>query len=86
MSTIRNKGDDWVWVYVNNKKLENTEYRAKASNLNEGKGWYEFIAASGGRTIFLNLNRGDTVYLKTGKVSDNVWHINTCFHFESIML
>ena len=82
VSTVRNKGNNWVWVYVNNKKLGHTEYRTKASNLSEG----QFIASSGGRTLFLNLNRGDTVYLKTGIVADNVWHINTCFHFESIMM
>ena len=83
VSTVFGKGDNFVFIYVNNKKLGTTENRVKASDLKAG----DWIASSGGRTIFLNLNKGDTVYLKTERVSGGtVWHINTCFHFESIML
>ena len=71
-----------MWVYVNNKKLGSTENRVKTSYLNDG----QYIASSGGRTFFLNLKKGDTVYLKTGSVADKIWHINTCFHFESKMM
>ena len=80
VTTSRSRGSNRVYVYVNNKKLGSTEYRVKASNP------YEYIASSGGRTIFLNLNRGDTVYLKTDEVSDRVWNIISCFHFVSIMM
>ena len=81
VSTVYGKGDNFVFIYV---KLGTTENRVKASsNL---KAW-DWTASSGGRTIFLNLNKGDTVFLKTERVSSGtVWHINTCFHFESIML
>ena len=79
MSTVRNKQDNWVWLYLNNEKLGNTEHRVKSSFLSRD----QYIVSSGGRTLFLNLNRGDTVYLKTGVVEDTVWHINTCFHFVS---
>ena len=82
VSTVMSQGDNWVFVYVNNKKLANTENRVKTSDLKSG----QFIASSGGRTLFLNLKKGDTVYLKTDGVSDTVWHINTCFHFQSKML
>ena len=83
VSAVSHQGDNWVWVYVNKKKLESTENRVKSATLNQGG---EYIVSSGGRTLFLNLNKGDTVYLKTGEVSDAVWHINTCFHFVSTML
>ena len=83
VSTVFGKGDNFVFIYVNNKKLGTTENRVKASDLKAG----DWIASSGGRTIFFNLNKGDTVYLKTERVSGGtVRHINTCFHFESIML
>ena len=83
ISDLKNQGDIWVWVYVNNKKLRNTEHRAKSSNIRAGD---YIIYGSGGRTIFLNLKKGDTVYLKTGGVSDILWLINICFHFESKIL
>ena len=84
MSTVRHQGDNWVWVYVNKKILGGTENRVKSASLNQGGN--EYIVSSGGRTLFLNLNKGDSVSLKTGVVSDTVWHINTCFHFVSTML
>ena len=87
VSTLKNQGNNWVWIFVNDKKLERTEYRVKASNLDPlSHGNYEYIVSSGGRTLFLNLNEGDRVYLKTGEVSDEVWHTNFCFHFVSTML
>ena len=82
VSTLFGQSDHFVFVYVNDKKLGNTEHRVKTPNLKSG----QWIASSGGRTLFLNLKKGDTVYLKTERVSDTIWHINTCFHFESKML
>ena len=84
VSAVSHLGDNWVWVYVNKKILGGTENRVKSASLNQGG--EEYIVSSGGRTLFLSLNKGDTVSLKTGVVSDSVWHVNTCFHFVSTML
>ena len=86
MTTARNdkygRNDHRVYVHVNNKMLGNTEYRVRADNLRSG----QYIASSGGRTLFLTLKKGDTVYLKTAEVGDTIWQMNTCFYFVSKIL
>ena len=65
----------YSFLFINGRKLTESEYGTSYHN---SKGW---VKSLGARTLFLKLNKGDKVTLRTGTLTgDALWNNFLCFH------
>ena len=76
MSHVDTKETNYVYIYHNQQKIEET--------LHDTHSGYYGVSSTGGRELVTRAERGDTFHLGTGEMRGLFYNIITCFEFVSV--
>ena len=75
VSQTDTKRDNYVFIYHNQQKIEETVYHTYSEH---------YVYSTGGRELITRAEQGDTFHLGTGVMEGSLYHIITCFEFVSL--
>ena len=62
-----------AWLYINGEQIEESRHNTYYYD-SEGH-----VASLGSRSLYMRLESGDTISLRTGEIGYGLWHITLCF-------
>ena len=67
-----------AWVFVNGEEIPESEHDTYYYD-SEGH-----VSSLGSRTLYMRLEAGDTLSLRTGEVGYGLWQISLCFELAQV--